>query len=93
MRITRLIWDDNNVDHLWAAHQVSPTEVEEIIFGVDGDGPRYDIFRDGGNYELYGQTGGGRLLLIVGALVGDGRMRIFAARDMDTHEKRAFRKR
>jgi uncharacterized DUF497 family protein len=93
MRIKRLFWDDNNVDHLWAAHQVSTTEVEEIIFGADGDVPQYDIVRDGGNYEIYGRTGGGRLLLMVGSLVGEGRMRIFAARDMDEREKRAFRKR
>jgi uncharacterized DUF497 family protein len=93
MRIKRLFWDDNNVDHLWAAHQVSPAEVEEIVFGIDGVGPRYDIVRDGGNYEIYGQTGGGRLLLMVGTPVGGGRIRIFAARDMDEREKRAFRKR
>lgn len=93
MRVKRLFWDDNNVDHLWASHHVSPAEVEEIVFGIDGDGPRYDIVRDGGNYEIYGQTGGGRLLLMVGALIRDGHMRIFAARGMDEREKRAFRKR
>ena len=66
MRIARLFWNDNNVQHLWAAHRVTPDEVEEIVFGVDGESASYRILRDGENYRIFGETGGGRLLIMAG---------------------------
>ena len=93
MRITRLFWDDNNVEHLWAAHRVTPDEVEEIIFGADGEPASYRVIRDGGNYTIFGETGGGRLLIMVGEFLRDGRFRAFAAREMNQSEKRAYRAR
>ena len=32
-----LIWDENNVTHLWQSHRVSPEEVEEILLGCPGE--------------------------------------------------------
>lgn len=93
MRIARLFWDDNNVEHLWAAHRVTPDEAEEIIFGVDGEPASYRVLRDGGNYTIFGETGGGRLLIMVGEFLRDGRFRVFAAREMNQSEKRAYRTR
>lgn len=93
MRIAELFWNETNVDHLWAAHRVTPDEVEEIIFGIDGEPAIYRVSRDGDNYVLFGETGGGRLLLVVGEFVRDRRFRVFAARDMDAAEKRAYRTR
>ncbi len=93
MRITDLVWDDANVRHLWAAHQVTPDDVEEIIFGIDGEPARFRVVRDGVNYKISGETGGGRLLLVVGTFAHDGRFRAFAARDMGDLEKRTYRKR
>ena len=93
MRIEDLFWNDDNVGHLWAAHQVTPDEIEEIILGVDGEEPTYRIKRDGDFYLISGETGGGRLLKIVGEFLGDNRFRVFGARDMKPQELRAYRKR
>jgi uncharacterized DUF497 family protein len=49
--------------------------------------------RDGENYTIYGRTGGGRMLVVTGAFMDDGRFRVFAARDMDDLEKRRYRMR
>ena len=93
MRITELFWNDNNVEHLWASHRVTPDEIEEIVFGVDGERASYRIVRDGHNYVVFGETGGGRLLVAVGESFGSGLFRVFAARDMNESEKRAYRTR
>jgi hypothetical protein len=92
-RIRELYWDDNNRDHLWQSHQVTPEEVGETLFSEDGEEAVYLPFRDGDYLEIYGETSSGRLLKMVGEFMKDGRFRIFAARDMDDREKRAFRKR
>jgi hypothetical protein len=88
-----LYWDDNNRNHLWQSHRVTPDEVEEVLFGVDGDEAVYRQLRDGDYLKVYGETGSGRLLKLVGEFMKDGRFRVFAAQDMDDKEKRAFRKR
>jgi uncharacterized DUF497 family protein len=92
MRIDELFWNDENVGHLWAAHQVTPDEIEEIILGVDGEEPTYRAKRDGDFYILSGETGGGRLLKMVGEFLENNRFRVFGARDMQPKELRAYRK-
>jgi len=87
-----LHWDDNNVAHIWQSHQVRPDEVEEALFGIEGEEAVYRIRRDGDAYVIYGETGDGRLLKMVGEFMRSERFRIFAAMDMDEHERRAFRK-
>jgi uncharacterized DUF497 family protein len=89
--VKQLIWDDENVQHLWQSHQVTPDEVEEILFGVPGEEPAYRVRREGAYLIIYGETGGGRLLKLVGEMMTEG-FRAFAARDMDSRERRAFRK-
>ncbi len=86
-----LIWDDENVSHLWQSHQVTPDEVEEVLFGLPGEEPTYRKRRDGDYLICYGETGGGRLLKLVGEFC-EKQFRVFAARDMDKDEKRAYRK-
>jgi hypothetical protein len=44
-RIRELYWDDNNRDHLWQSHQVTPEEVEETLFSEDGEEAAYVPFR------------------------------------------------
>lgn len=88
-----LYWDENNRDHLWQSHCVTPDEVGEIRFGVDGEEAIYRQLRDGDYLKIYGETGAGRLLKLVGEFMSDGRFRVFAAQDMDDREKRAFRSR
>jgi hypothetical protein len=87
-----LYWDDNNREHLWQSHRVTSNEVEELLFGVDGDPAGYRQFRDGDYVNIYGQTGSGRLLKLVGEFMKDGRFRVFAAQDMNARDKRIFRR-
>lgn len=87
-----LYWDDNNEGHLWESHRVSPDEVDEAIFGCDGEDAVIRVFRDADNYKIFGETGNGRLLKMVGHFREDGQFRVFHAMDMDTDEKRLYRK-
>jgi hypothetical protein len=87
-----LYWDEYNVDHLWQSHKVTPVEVEELLFGVDGEVVRYTQRRDGDYLKIYGETGSGRLLKLVGEFMQDKRFRVFAAQDMNDSERRFFRK-
>jgi uncharacterized DUF497 family protein len=87
-----LYWDDKNTEHLWESHCVTTDDVEEILFGIDGEDATYRMFRDGEFFEIFGEAGNGRRLLLAGEFIEDGRFRVFAARDMDDAEKRRYRK-
>lgn len=89
--IRRLHWDDY-VEHLWASHGVTPEEVEEIVFGFDGQAPSYRVRRDGDAYVIYGETGDGRLLKIVGTFAEGRAFRVFGAIAMDIRERRVYRR-
>ncbi len=91
MRIKKLYWENANVEHLWVAHQVTVDEIEEIVFGIDGECAAYHIRRDGEFYVIAGETGGGRLLIVVGEFLEEGFFRVFGARDMKTREARSYR--
>lgn len=82
----------HNVLHLWQSHRVTPDEIEELLFGLDGEDAIYRLRRDGDFLTVYGETGSGRLLKLVGEFMDNGQFRVFAAQDMDGAEKRAFRK-
>jgi hypothetical protein len=51
-RIDRLLWNKANTGHLLASHHVTVDEVEDVLFGVDGEAPDYDVRRDGTNYVV-----------------------------------------
>ncbi len=86
-----LYWDENNLGHLWESHRVSADEVEEVLFGIDGEPVTYRQLRDGKYLKVFGETASGRLLKMVGEFTKTGRFRVFAAQDMNDREKRAFR--
>ena len=91
-QIQDLYWEDHAVTHL-AESDITPEDVEEIIFGSDDEEPKTLIKRHGDNYEIYGQTGNGSLILIVGEFMGEGSFRPFGGRQMNENEKKAFRNR
>lgn len=92
MKIARLIWDEDSVQHLWQSHQVTADEVKEVIFGPPDEDAEAQIERDGNCIVVYGETASGRLLKIVGEPHGS-ELRVFAARNMTKREKRAYRRR
>ena len=89
MKIEKISWDQETVDHL-SNHLVSPEEVEEVLFN-DVDPSLMKRGKEG-RYLAYGKTHGGRLLLIVWASKYK-KTKIITARDMTEKEKRFYRRR
>lgn len=80
-------WDEENVEHI-ADHGVEPFEAEEVI----DDDPL--ILKAGKErYTAYGQTDGGRYLLVVFAQKSENRLRVITARDLTAKEKKRLRRR
>lgn len=85
MKQFRFWWDELNIDHI-ADHGVEPYEAEEVL----DDDPL--ILRAGkGKYAAYGQTDGGRYLLVVFAEKSDDRLRVITARDLTVAEKKRLK--
>ncbi|MDP2970306.1 MAG: BrnT family toxin [Deltaproteobacteria bacterium] len=89
MKIEKISWDQETVDHI-SNHLVSPEEVEEVLFNED-EAPIIMRGKEG-KYLAYGKTHGGRLLLIVWASKYK-KTKIITARDMTEKEKRFYRRR
>jgi hypothetical protein len=88
VKIERISWDQDTVDHI-SIHSVSPEEVEEVLF--DEESPPLVMRGREGRHLAYGKTGGGRLLLIVWVL-RHRKTKIITARDMNQKEKRFYRR-
>ncbi|RLB95136.1 MAG: BrnT family toxin [Deltaproteobacteria bacterium] len=83
MKIERISWDQETVDHI-SNHAVSPEEVEEVLFN-DVDSPLLMRGKEG-RYLSYGKTNGGRLLLVVWVATYR-KTKIITARDISKKEK------
>jgi uncharacterized DUF497 family protein len=84
MPILELLWDDWNVEHI-ARHHVTPEEVENLCFNQ-----YWELNAGGGKRALYGQTSGGRYLLVIGVHRGGGLFYPISARDMARTERRRY---
>lgn len=88
MEIKNISWDQDMVDHI-SRHEVSPEEVEEVLF--DEEDPPLVLKGREGKYLAYGKTGGGRNLLIVW-VVTYRKTKIITAREMTTKEKQFYKR-
>jgi len=88
MKIERISWDQETVDHI-SNHAVSPEEVEEVLF--NDMNPPIIMRGKEGKYLAYGKTHGGRLLLVVWASKYR-KTKIITARDMTKKEKQFYRR-
>jgi hypothetical protein len=88
-RITWIDWQTDRIAHIQVKHQVSPREVEEVCFGQPV------ILRGKGKqiYQVLGQTQAGCYLFIVVRFLGESRVRVITARDMDQAERRWYTRR
>jgi uncharacterized DUF497 family protein len=89
MKIERISWDQETVDHI-SNHSVSPEEVEEVLFN-DVSSP-FIMRGKQDRYLAYGKTNGGRFLLVVWA-AKYRKTKIITARDMSKKEKQFYRRR
>ena len=81
--IRELLWDDWNEEHI-SRHRVSPGEVEEVCFADP-----WVLRGRQGTRTVFGQTIGGRYLLVLLGNRGNGLFYPVTARDLtDTERKR-----
>jgi uncharacterized DUF497 family protein len=85
--VREIRWTDNSEDHI-AAHDVTPDEVEQVIYTR----PRLVLKGLEGTVYVFGTTDGGRYLMVVLTESIDGRAYVVTARDMTSAERQAFRR-
>jgi len=87
MRIAGFEWDGGGVLHLALGHGIEPEEAEEVFAAAQ-------CFRRTrrGHYAAFGPTASGRLLVIVFASGPRDVVRAITGWDMDTAERRYYRR-
>ena len=86
MRISGLDWDDINIDHIMGKHGLNPKEIEDVCFG-----PHYAIPTEYKRKAVYGQTTGGKYILVILERLYNNFFRPITARGMRTNEQRKYR--
>jgi uncharacterized protein len=94
MRIVDIIWLPDVIDKLAWKHEVSPEEVDEVLFGKPyyrkvqkGHIPGEDV------YSALGRTDGGRYLVIFFIYKQTREALILSVRQMDRKERRQYERR
>jgi len=94
MYVADIIWLPQIVDKLEWKHQVSPAEVEQVVFGrpllrkvQKGHVPGEDV------YAALGQTEAGRYLAVFFVYKHTREALILSARDMDGQERKQYERR
>jgi len=90
VEITELLWDDQNLAHI-ARHQVSASEVHEVVFGAatlffDAGEPKRP-----GRLVAFGETAAGRPLAVYLDTPAGGRSYPVTARPMTAKEEHSYR--
>jgi hypothetical protein len=85
--VREIRWTDKAEDHI-AAHNVTPDEVEQVIYTR----PRLVVRGREGTEYVFGTTDAGRYLLVVLTESIDGREYVVTARDMTDAERQAFQR-
>jgi uncharacterized DUF497 family protein len=89
--ITRIIWKDLFVEKLAQKHGVSIKEAEEVLSSKPHIRKMSKGYvRDENVYAAYGQTEGGRYLIIFYILKLTGGILPISARDMDDAERKYY---
>ena len=84
MKISSLIWDDWNVDHI-KKHNVTRIEVEELCSGKYKNQPTYNK-----RILIMGKLKSGRALTVVLTREKSGQYYVITARDMSKKERKKF---
>ena len=91
MVISRIIWKDQFVEKLAEKHGVSLTEAEEVLSTKPHIRKMSKGLVKGENvYAAYGQTEGGRYLIVFYILILTGAILPISARDMDDAERKYY---
>jgi uncharacterized DUF497 family protein len=87
LRIREFEWDEGNILHLTLGHGIEPDEAEEALAVA----PLVRRTKKG-HYAAFGRTNAGRLLVIVFERKTGGSLRVITGWDMNTAEKRFYRR-
>jgi uncharacterized DUF497 family protein len=87
MPVGRLIWDDDNEEHI-ARHGIDREDVEQAFYSS-----RVIERARNDTYRVVGQTDSGRYIAIFVAPRKGGEWYVVTARDADLREQRNFRRR
>lgn len=87
MKVTWLLWDEHNIEHI-ARHRVVPAEVEQVVFGKHARGPfREDRLRVG-RRAYFGRTTRERALVVITeGPTRTGEAYVVTARSMTARER------
>ncbi len=84
-----LLWDDETIEHIWERHHLGIEEVDEAFHD-----PNALIHTGrGGRQVVYGQTGGGRYLIIIVKFESRQVAWLITARPMTDSERQRYRRR
>ena len=83
-------WDEATGPKIWAKHEVSPVECEQVFFNLPVVA-EHDEKHSGSEtrYYVLGQTDAGRRLFPVVTVPGD-LLRVISARDMRRKERKVY---
>jgi uncharacterized DUF497 family protein len=84
-------WDEANVAKNWRAHNVHPSEAEQVFFNkplLVAEDPKHS--QEERRYYILGRTDQGRMLFIVFTVRGKS-IRVISARDMSRKERKMYR--
>jgi uncharacterized protein len=83
-------WDEGNQDKNWIAHQVTPSECEEVFLNLPLILQPDTIHSDKEpRFYVLGKTNAERYLFIA-FTIRNGKIRVISARDMSKKERRAY---
>ena len=86
--ISELLWDDQNIAHI-AGHDVTVTEVEEVVFGEASMALDLNVPDRPGRIAVVGHTASGRALAVyLDTPTATGRSYVLTARPMTNKEQR-----
>lgn len=88
IRISQILWDAESIFHI-AQHNLTPEEVEEAVFEEN------PIILKGREkrYIILSRCRSGRYLTVFVAFKLKGRVRVITARDMNTNERKYYKRR
>jgi uncharacterized DUF497 family protein len=85
MKISGLEWDDKNLEHIISKHSINPREIEDVCFGS-----HYAYTVKYNRKAIYGQTTGGRYLVVILERLHNNIYRPITARNMTQNERRKY---
>ena len=86
MRIDELDWDDVNIEHIMVNHYLNPKEVEDVCFGS-----HYVIPAEYKRKAVYGQTSGGKYIVVILERLYNNIFRPITARGMKRNEQTKYK--